>query len=198
MKFKTLEQRKAIAQKGIATRKANKEKRNQEIKDKWLYANGLGQQIDVLERRLAQLVRFEKLGAIATSLSNAALLTADEIVAGALPVGPTCGVYFLVQGNEVVYVGQSRNVFVRVSTHAHGKAFDRYAYVPCSATALDKLESLYIHVLRPRLNGNVNAQEKTAPLKFNQLFGDEINDLAIPAPSYARAGARQRAAGSPL
>jgi hypothetical protein len=74
-----------------------------------------------------------------------------------------------VLGDEVVYVGQSTNVHARIPNHAD-KEFDKYAFVPCDVDLLNKLESLYIHVLRPKLNGNLNAQEKSAPIRFNELL----------------------------
>jgi hypothetical protein len=50
------------------------------------------------------------------------------------------------------------------------KKFDKYAFVPCEVALLDKLESLYIHTLKPRLNGNVSNQEKSAPIRLDNLI----------------------------
>ena len=51
------------------------------------------------------------------------------------------------------------------------KRFDRYAFVPCAVDALDRLESLYIHCLRPRLNGNQRNDAKCAPIALDALIG---------------------------
>jgi len=171
MQFKTPEERKAIAQKGRATRKANKEKLSLERADALLSTNRLRQEIAALENRLAALTRHEEMGRTALRLTSRALLRTEEIVAQAMPCTLTSGVYFLVYGDEVVYVGQSRSVFARVSSHVD-KTFDRFAFVPCSHAMLDQLESLYIHVLRPKLNGNICNREKVAPLRLDELFGD--------------------------
>ena len=170
--LKTPEERRAIAQRGVATRKANRERLGREHADVLRLESRLHQQIAALEARLATLTRHEKMSGTALRLTNRALLTAEQIVAEAMPREATSGVYFLVQDLEVVYVGQSRNVFVRVSEHKD-KAFNRYAFLPCSHAMLDQLESLYIHVLRPKMNGNLNREEKVAPLRLDQLFGKE-------------------------
>ena len=56
------------------------------------------------------------------------------------------------------------------------KRFDRYAFVPCAVDALDRLESLYIHCLRPRLNGNQRNDAKCAPIALDALIGMVPND----------------------
>ena len=71
------------------------------------------------------------------------------------------GVYFLCQGDEVVYVGQSVSVPDRVMSHIRearrpaGKTFDpsRIFYVPVPESELLRVESGFIGRLRPRYNG---------------------------------------------
>jgi hypothetical protein len=60
-------------------------------------------------------------------------------------------------------------VYARISQH-HDKLFDSFAFIPCEKNLLDSLESLYIHVLRPSLNGNMHGG-KQAPLSLNKLIG---------------------------
>lgn len=99
------------------------------------------------------------------------------------------GVYFLFKGDDVVYVGQSVNVFSRVASHKSGsKDFDGFTYVQCDKRHLDFLESLYIHALRPRLNGSVGGTykakdgRKTAPFNLLQVLDYKVGDV----PSYRR------------
>jgi len=169
MKLKTPEERHAIIRKRVATRQANIQKREQERREALMYADGLKVKIIAMEARLAALCHSEKMSVASATLTNKALLTADEILKVALPWEQVAGVYFLVKDEEVIYVGQSVNIYSRISEHRH-KQFDKYAFVPCSVDLLNKLESLYIHVLRPKLNGNINAQEKNAPIRFNELL----------------------------
>lgn len=65
------------------------------------------------------------------------------------------GVYFLVKESEIVYIGQSVNIASRIATHySEGRIeFDRYCYVPCDRSNLNAIESLYIHMFKPVMNG---------------------------------------------
>jgi hypothetical protein len=81
------------------------------------------------------------------------LLRVEEIVAKSSPYEMPCGIYFLISGRSVVYVGQSINVMNRMADHARRIKFTRFAFAPFQREHLDLVESLYIHLLRPRLNG---------------------------------------------
>jgi hypothetical protein len=93
------------------------------------------------------------LNTLSANVTKERLLTADEIIEAAATYEPPCGIYFLIYGQEIVYVGQSVNVISRMSEHARRIKFSRYAFAPFPAKHLDLVESLYIHLLRPRLNG---------------------------------------------
>lgn len=67
--------------------------------------------------------------------------------------GTACGVYFLIKDDVIVYVGQSVNVSSRVAMHAKYREFTHAVYIPAAKDKLDILESLYIHMLKPALNG---------------------------------------------
>lgn len=63
------------------------------------------------------------------------------------------GIYFLVSDGSIVYVGQSRNVHVRVMEHYRsGRSFDSYTYIPCDGASLDVLEAAYIDKFSPEQN----------------------------------------------
>lgn len=96
-------------------------------------------------------------------------MTGAEIVASSAPWSNVCGIYFLIRGKEVVYVGQSIEVHSRICKHK--KEFDSYAYIECDRKMLDRLESLYIHVLRPALNGIYSNGRAASPLRLDQLLG---------------------------
>jgi len=70
------------------------------------------------------------------------------------------GIYFLIKGDRVVYVGQSRhNMLVRIADHTHSKDFDSVAVHAVaerwSSDDLDELEAEYIWELEPPYNGNL-------------------------------------------
>lgn len=178
MNNRTPEERKAIAAKSVATRKANRAKREaeQQAEDAFYKqrAYELKYGITELEEKLGSLreevqkeVRF---GEAVKKLTSGVLLREHEIVEHAVPLGTVCGVYFLIQEKRVVYVGQSTNVFSRIFTHTQSKEFDSYVYLPCDKDMLDKLESLYIHFLSPPLNGNLHNGNKIAPLPLDTLL----------------------------
>jgi len=65
-----------------------------------------------------------------------------------------CGVYFLCEADEVVYVGQSINPSHRVREHRKDrKKFDRVFFLACPQSELDRVETEFILALEPALNG---------------------------------------------
>jgi hypothetical protein len=66
-----------------------------------------------------------------------------------------CGIYFLCSGPELVYVGQSVDVYTRIVGHRDTKEFDRVFYLSVPRSELDRIEGAFIRALRPCLNGNV-------------------------------------------
>ncbi len=82
-------------------------------------------------------------------------MTTDEIIEQALPVNldAMVGVYFLLDGNEIVYVGQSRsNIPARVQCHAKDKVFQRFTVMPCPVSDLDYMEASFIAKYAPKYN----------------------------------------------
>lgn len=123
----------------------------------------------ILAAQVSQSERASALRGRAMSLAGVTLLTESEIVEQSDSIADCCGVYFLIKNGAVVYVGQSVNVHNRIMEHRAGKDFDRFAFVACAASALNMLESLYIHVLRPPLNG-VMAGSPVAPIRLDKLI----------------------------
>jgi len=165
---KTLEERKAISAKGVATRQKNKREREAQRLLDIERRDALKCEIKELELKRRVLDRHELSDKTALTLTSKVLLSEAEIVSAANSYELSTGVYFLVDGDRVVYVGQSVNVYARISQH-HDKVFDSFAFIPCERDMLNSLESLYIHVLRPPLNGNQHGG-KQAPLSFNKLM----------------------------
>lgn len=94
------------------------------------------------------------------------LFSVEQLREAAVPVNCVCGIYVLFDGDEVVYVGQSRNVHGRIGNHVvEGvKKFDRFAVVEVEADLLDYLESKYILALQPKYNGGKLPMQVTAVL----------------------------------
>lgn len=95
--------------------------------------------------------------------------TQDEIVANAVPVSIVCGIYFLIKGAEVLYVGQSVDVLARISRHRRdGTDFDSFNVMACEVETLDEMERAYIFALMPKYNsvyGGKKALKKRLEMK---------------------------------
>jgi len=82
-------------------------------------------------------------------------------------VGPTCGVYFLVQNQEIAYIGQSVHTASRLINHSREKEFNAAFFLPVPACELDRIEGALIRFFEPPLNGRVKAGGKvTAPAEL--------------------------------
>ena len=81
-----------------------------------------------------------------------------------LPIETTCGIYFLWQRSEIVYVGQSKHVTQRIYQHIQDgiKRFDGFSFIRVKASKLSTFERYYIEKLLPRYNqcGIANAMRR--------------------------------------
>lgn len=68
------------------------------------------------------------------------------------------GVYFLVQGDAVIYVGQSVAPLLRIASHQKEKDFEFAFYVPVPVERLDEVEGAFIRFLAPALNRGAPAE----------------------------------------
>lgn len=67
------------------------------------------------------------------------------------------GIYFLLDGSHIVYVGQSVQPEARIISHIRTeKDFDGYAISRCGHLDLDDLEVRYILKYTPKYNKNLN------------------------------------------
>jgi excinuclease UvrABC nuclease subunit len=72
------------------------------------------------------------------------------------------GIYFLWSGDEIIYVGQSVNVYTRVDNHVNqnnlsnrlltAEDITHVSIISCEETHLDVTEALYINKFKPRCN----------------------------------------------
>lgn len=83
-------------------------------------------------------------------------LTAHQIKKFSKPLTDITGVYFLIDNDEIVYVGQSLNVYSRISAHKKDKDFDKVFVIKCQKEELTEIERYYILLLRPKHNKTHN------------------------------------------
>ena len=75
---------------------------------------------------------------------------------------PLCGIYFLFDGDEIVYIGQSVNILARVGVHFFdkNKQFNSFAYIEYPLGTLAELEAEYILIFVPKYNANPPGNSK--------------------------------------
>lgn len=71
------------------------------------------------------------------------------------------GIYFLLKGDVVVYVGQSMNVEKRVTAH-RDKDFDSFRVIPCEPSKLLHYEKRLIKYFKPMYNGETGGKRPGA------------------------------------
>lgn len=63
-------------------------------------------------------------------------------------------IYFLYNGEEIVYIGKSSNPYARLNRHSNGRImdFEKIAVLDVMAEEMDHLERLYIRKFKPKYN----------------------------------------------
>ncbi|QJR79660.1 hypothetical protein CA267_002020 [Alteromonas pelagimontana] len=137
--------------------------------------------IDELKSKLSSL----ELAQAADCKLGFALLSQEALAKSASRSIPKSGVYFLLQDDEVVYVGQGTSVLTRIGNHIADpeKEFNGYCFIECEPESMNLLESVYIHLFAPKHNGRIgrNMDRIRAPLSMsaiNEAFGITVDKVA--------------------
>lgn len=89
----------------------------------------------------------------AAERAAAHMISTESIIAAAQPWPQSdCGIYFLLVGGQIMYVGKSTNIVFRIATHTLMRTFDSWSWVPCAKRNLEALERAYINALMPPWN----------------------------------------------
>lgn len=90
---------------------------------------------------------------------------------------PLIGVYFLYKNNQLVYIGQSTDILLRVRNHFKEKDFDSYSYFECELEKLNEVERFLIEKYTPKLNRCMNIRHKTERKKHRpvRVYNKEKN-----------------------
>jgi len=88
------------------------------------------------------------------NIDEVGLYSKTTIVSAARSVGKMSGIYFLVDAGQIVYVGQSTDIIMRISSHLREgvKTFTSFSVIEASAEELDDLEARYIAKFEPVYN----------------------------------------------
>lgn len=86
------------------------------------------------------------------------LLSKEQIIKSSVKYKPRCGIYFLIYQDTIQYVGQSRNLDMRLATHFNGiySNLSDMHFIECDEEDLDALETAYILSIRPTKNYKTN------------------------------------------
>lgn len=90
---------------------------------------------------------------------------------------PLIGIYFLCFHGQVLYVGQSTNIPLRVDGHEI-EGYDRIFFVETSKKKLCRTEHFYISVLQPRHN---KSGKRSGNLIFSEKEVAEIMNISVDA-----------------
>lgn len=115
-----------------------------------------------------------------------------------------CGVYFLINQGQIVYIGQSISIARRVAMHRKTQQFDEVRYIAVDRKDLNAVERKFIHEVKPERNGFTRAdgsRDYCAPPGFDptvdwtphkKMNAEQLQKL------LARHGVSQRAAAKGL
>ena len=109
--------------------------------------------------------------------------TKKEIIESAIPYDPKAitGVYFLInRHNEIIYVGFSEDVMLRLKTHRYNylTPYDRYFIIEVDNVVDGRnLEQAYIKRARPRLNVVYNNDLPVVPRTLYKSRRDDLGWL---------------------
>ena len=109
-------------------------------------------------------------------------MSEEEIIAGMKEIDweTFCGIYFLINEGEVVYVGQSVNVMARVAAHKieGKKKFTHYYFYKADVTNLNECEAMEIVRYNPLYNGNLPPNSMYKEINyFKKLTGFPVSKL---------------------
>lgn len=67
-----------------------------------------------------------------------------------------CGIYFLCQDEDIVYIGQAKNIGKRIPEHKHTKPHNRAFFLRVHPDNLASVERFFIKRYRPKFNVKKN------------------------------------------
>jgi len=92
------------------------------------------------------------------------------------------GIYFLLQGGKVVYIGRTKNISHRLAGHGN-KNYDSYRFIQCEEIYLKHYEQRWIEKFKPKYNSKRKIEEnltlnKTVSITVNSDTEKLLNELA--------------------
>ena len=85
-----------------------------------------------------------------------------------IPNNVKIGIYFLINDDKIVYVGQTKNGLRRIMQH-YDKTFNKYSFVETTLEDLDYYEDLYIMKYQPKYNNFYSFYRISVDSCYNKL-----------------------------
>jgi len=105
--------------------------------------------------------------------------TYEQILASKREFKESYLIYALISNDEIVYIGQSTNILLRISTHlTSNKVFDSWSIIENLGTyttskEVNRLEEKYIKKFLPKYNKIYNAKYQNKVLNKNTSLKEE-------------------------
>lgn len=91
------------------------------------------------------------------------------------------GIYFLIKDDQVIYVGKTINMYVRLTMHLPDKDFDRLTFLPVAEDIpLELVEACYILRFKPRLNKILPITRAKVRRELAKYISAAVVDTFIP------------------
>jgi hypothetical protein len=105
--------------------------------------------------------KFDEMIMASACLEPGQELLSAEVIADSARPRPEAGVYFLLSGERIVYVGRSNSILSRIATHSQKGVieFDSFHFVKAEGLEQERLEALYICTFKPIYNTRHVGQE---------------------------------------
>jgi hypothetical protein len=141
--------------------------RRQSVQERWMLRGQIRKAREIMHS-IKPVPAPARIGGIRSNVSRAKELLSHEMYACASPISSAAigpGIYALFDGDALVYIGQSTNVYWRVGQHMAEKQFTSACYVSVPKERLDEVERLLLDVYLPVLNQD----SKTRSLRRQQM-----------------------------
>lgn len=105
----------------------------------------------------------------------------DEKYSISVPVYDDCFIYFLLDKNEVVYVGKTTQGISRPFNHKSSKKFDQIKIIYFESDKLDEMEDFFIKKYKPKYNKISNYNQNYSLKRVIEKLKNEkvVNKISV-------------------
>ncbi len=112
------------------------------------------------------------------SFLDFAKISLEEVIESAkqmtFPIGEHPCIYFLVKAGEVVYVGQTWNIYARIGSHIKSKHFDSVSMFDAHPDEMNNAEAAYILKFNPVYNKVLPSSDFIPEKRARGIYGTRV------------------------